>query len=173
MTGAERTPASSSMVRLRFVRVVIPERPTTITPSANVESARLHIDRAPGYGGDISQVALIFLLARAFSSGCAALTGVEAISNGVPAFRKPKSANAATTLLLLGGIAITMLLSIIILARNMGLKYVDPKDLHRLREPDGSLVPEQFYADFVAGLMDIGYDGFIGYELCHPLPKVE
>ena len=40
--------------------------------------------------------------------GCAALTGVEAISNGVPAFRKPKSQNAATTLLLLGGIAITM-----------------------------------------------------------------
>ena len=35
--------------------------------------------------------ALVFLLLRAFSSGCAALTGVEAISNGVPAFRKPKS----------------------------------------------------------------------------------
>jgi amino acid transporter len=47
--------------------------------------------------------ALVFLLLRAFSSGCAALTGVEAISNGVPAFRKPKSKNAATTLLLLGG----------------------------------------------------------------------
>ena len=42
--------------------------------------------------------ALIALLARAFSSGSAALTGVEAISNGVPAFREPKSRNAATTL---------------------------------------------------------------------------
>ena len=42
--------------------------------------------------------ALVFLLLRAFSSGCAALTGVEAISNGVPAFRKPKTKNAATTL---------------------------------------------------------------------------
>src|SRR5262245_32854819 len=42
-----------------------------------------------------------FLLVRAFSSGSAALTGVEAISNGVPAFRKPKSRNAATTLLML------------------------------------------------------------------------
>jgi sugar phosphate isomerase/epimerase len=42
-----------------------------------------------------------------------------------------------------------------------------------VREPDGSLVPEQFYADFVAGLLEIGYDGFIGYELCHPLPKVD
>jgi amino acid transporter len=97
-----------------------------------VESADLHITPAAGYSGHIGQFALIFLLARAFSSGCAALTGVEAISNGVPAFRKPKSQNAATTLLLLGGIAITMLLSIVILAREMGLKYVDPNDLSRL-----------------------------------------
>ena len=52
--------------------------------------------------GDVLGFAMVFLVARAFSSGCAALTGVEAISNGVPAFRKPKSRNAATTLLLLG-----------------------------------------------------------------------
>ena len=50
---------------------------------------------------------MVFLVARAFSSGCAALTGVEAISNGVPAFQKPKSRNAATTLLLLGAIAVS------------------------------------------------------------------
>ena len=56
--------------------------------------------------GDVLGFALVFLVARAFSSGCAALTGVEAISNGVPAFRKPKSRNAATTLLLLGVIAV-------------------------------------------------------------------
>ncbi|MEU9999279.1 APC family permease [Streptomyces sp. NPDC050848] len=60
--------------------------------------------------------ALVFLLLRAFSSGCAALTGVEAISNGVPAFRKPKSKNAATTLLLMGGLAVTMFCGIIGLA---------------------------------------------------------
>ncbi len=76
----------------------------------------------------------MFLLARAFSSGCAALTGVEAISNGVPAFRRPKSKNAATTLFLLGAIAITMMLSIIVLAKQMGLKYVDPHDLDRLSQ---------------------------------------
>jgi amino acid transporter len=107
----------------------------------NVESADLRILPAPGYEGDISQVAMIFLLARAFSSGCAALTGVEAISNGVPAFRKPKSRNAATTLLLLGAIAVTMMMSIIILARSMGLRYVDPHDLERLTRPDGSRLP--------------------------------
>ncbi|HEX2895276.1 MAG TPA: APC family permease [Marmoricola sp.] len=109
-----------------------------------VESAKLHLDPAPGYGGSIGTAAMIFLLARAFSSGCAALTGVEAISNGVPAFRKPKSRNAATTLLLLGAIAITMLLSIIVLARQLGLKYVDPNDLERLREPDGSPLPKGY-----------------------------
>ncbi|MFD7134298.1 APC family permease [Streptomyces sp. NPDC059894] len=60
--------------------------------------------------------ALLFLLLRAFSSGCAALTGVEAISNGVPAFRKPKSKNAATTLALMGLLAVTMFCGIIVLA---------------------------------------------------------
>jgi amino acid transporter len=58
----------------------------------------------------ITGFAMAFLLVRAFSSGCAALTGVEAISNGVPAFKPPKSRNAATTLLMLGLIAVTMLM---------------------------------------------------------------
>lgn len=53
---------------------------------------------------------------RAFSSGCAALTGVEAISNGVPAFRRPKSKNAATTLAAMGLLAVTMFCGIIVLA---------------------------------------------------------
>ncbi|MEU7027705.1 APC family permease [Streptomyces sp. SBR177] len=66
--------------------------------------------------GGLAGFALIFLLLRAFSSGCAALTGVEAISNGVPAFRKPKSKNAATTLALMGGLAVTMFCGIIFLA---------------------------------------------------------
>ena len=62
------------------------------------------------YSDGLAGLAGAFLLLRAFSSGCAALTGVEAISNGVPAFRKPKRKNAATTLLLLGTIAVTMML---------------------------------------------------------------
>ena len=42
-----------------------------------------------------------------------------------------------------------------------------------VREPDGSLTPESFYAEFARGLAEIGYDGYIGYELCHPLPVVD
>ena len=107
----------------------------------DVESAQLHLAPDPSYQGQVSQAALIFLLARAFSSGCAALTGVEAISNGVPAFRKPKSKNAATTLLLLGAIAVTMLLSIVALANEMGLKYVDKTEIDRLTMADGGPLP--------------------------------
>ncbi len=106
----------------------------------DVESARLDIAPAPGFDDSMTTMALLFLLARAFSSGCAALTGVEAISNGVPAFRRPKSKNAATTLLMLGAIAITMMLSVIALANAMGLKYVDPHDLDRLTI-DGQPLP--------------------------------
>ena len=39
-----------------------------------------------------------------------------------------------------------------------------------VRQPDGALVPEDFYAAFVAALRDTGYRGYLGYELCHPLP---
>jgi amino acid transporter len=75
--------------------------------------------------GQVVGLALAFLVARSFSSGCAALTGVEAISNGVPAFQKPKSRNAATTLLLLGGIAVTLLMGIIVLAEKIGVQFVE------------------------------------------------
>ena len=73
---------------------------------------------------------MVALLARTFSSGCAALTGVEAISNGVPAFKKPKSKNAATTLLLLGTIAITMLIGVVTLANLTGVKIIDAGRSH-------------------------------------------
>ena len=42
-----------------------------------------------------------------------------------------------------------------------------------VREPDGSLTPESYYAEFARGLAEIGYEGYIGYELCHPLPVVD
>lgn len=107
----------------------------------DAESAGLQIEPAEGWDGPLTQVALFFLLARAFSSGCAALTGVEAISNGVPAFQKPKSQNAATTLLMLGLIAVTMMMSVIVLAKQMSIRYVDPHELERLRAAGGGALP--------------------------------
>jgi amino acid transporter len=64
----------------------------------------------------LAGLALVFLLVRAFASGCTALTGVEAISNGVPAFEKPRARNAATTLAIMGGIAVVLFCGITMLA---------------------------------------------------------
>jgi amino acid transporter len=127
----------------------------------DVESAHDTIVPASGFPaeGHLTGLALVFLLARAFSSGSAALTGVEAISNGVPAFRKPKSRNAATTLLLLGTISITMLMSIVVLANTMGLRYVD--DISRLRDASGDRMPPGFHQPTViAQLSKAVFDDF-------------
>jgi amino acid transporter len=87
--------------------------------------------------GQVVGLALMFLVARSFSSGCAALTGVEAISNGVPAFQKPKSRNAATTLLMLGAIAVTLLMGIIVLAEKIGVQIVDDPHTQLVGAPPG------------------------------------
>ena len=101
-----------------FLRLAIGDLPMA-------ESARFTVQTENEYAGGLASLAGAFLVLRAFSSGCAALTGVEAISNGVPAFKKPKSRNAATTLALLGGIAVTMLLSILALSHFTRLRFVN------------------------------------------------
>ncbi len=88
-------------------------------------------------GDHLSGMALVFLVLRAFSSGSAALTGVEAISNGVPAFRKPKSKNAATTLLLMGSIAITMFMGLIMLAGVTKAKIAEDPARQLVDAPEG------------------------------------
>ncbi|MDP9102275.1 MAG: APC family permease [Actinomycetota bacterium] len=101
------------------------------------ESARFTL--RPTTTQSFTGLAAAFLLLRAFSSGCAALTGVEAISNGVPAFKKPKSKNAATTLLLMGLVAVSMLTGIIALGNMMHLRYAeDPQK--QLLDASGHLV---------------------------------
>src|SRR5205823_11200850 len=88
---------------------------------ARVVAGHAPVAESAGYDIKPSQVgltglALAFLVLRAFSSGCTALTGVEAISNGVPAFRKPKGLNAARTMSAMGILAIVMFSGITVLA---------------------------------------------------------
>jgi len=97
---------------------------------------------APKYTGLVG-VAFVVLMARTFSSGCAALTGVEAISNGVPSFRDPKSKTAATTLAMLGGIAVSMLMGILVLASVTGVKMFDETGESHLVDTHGHAVKEQ------------------------------
>ncbi|WP_344064072.1 APC family permease [Nostocoides vanveenii] len=111
-------------------------------------SAQYDLVPEPGYEA-LGSLAMAFLLLRAFSSGCAALTGVEAISNGVPAFQKPKSRNAATTLLLMGCIAIGMLFSMISLARLTGIKYAEDPAEQLLK--DGVPVGASYVQDTIMG----------------------
>jgi len=115
------------MILTGFVRIFV-LGDTIRAPSAGLEIVAEH---------DLMGFALFFLLLRAFSSGCAALTGVEAIANGVPAFRPPKSRNAATTLLLLGLTSVTMLVGIITLSRLTGLQYVEDPNLQIVAGPAG------------------------------------
>jgi amino acid transporter len=76
------------------------------------ESAHYGLREVSQTGGLLT----VLLVLRAFASGCTALTGVEAVSNGIPGFAPPKSRNAATTLLLMGLVAATMFAGITALA---------------------------------------------------------
>ncbi|MEU6659984.1 APC family permease [Streptomyces sp. NPDC046821] len=96
------------MVITGLIRYVVGAAPVA-------ESAAYGIVPRPG-DAHLMGLALVMLVLRSFSSGCTALTGVEAISNGVPAFRKPKSTNAATTLAAMGLIAIVMFVGVTALA---------------------------------------------------------
>jgi amino acid transporter len=134
--------------------------------------ADLHAESA-GYQlrgeGSVVGLAFAFLLLRTFSSGCAALTGVEAISNGVPAFRKPKSKNAATTLLMMGLIAVSMLMGTIGLAMATDVHFADdpatqlvgaPADYHQktilaqvAQAVFTNFPPGFYYVSFVTGII--------------------
>lgn len=93
-------------------------------------------------GESVAQAALILLLLRSFASGCAALTGVEAIANGVPAFRVPKIKNAQTTLVLMGGIAITLFAGLITMALVSGVHYAESA-CHLVGYVDCETVPQR------------------------------
>lgn len=108
---------------------------------------------------EVVGLALAFLVARAFSSGTTALTGIEAIANGVPSFRKPKARNAATTLLLLGVISMTMFASITWLALTTGVKVTgDDADLVGLPEGQSQKtvivqIAQAVFGSFEAGVL--------------------
>lgn len=129
--------AIAVMISVGFVRLFMGNLPMADSAAYDIHAASSHLDGLTGLGG-------VFLLMRAFSSGCAALTGVEAISNGVPNFKRPKSRNAGITLLMLGGIAASMMISILVLARHTGLQMVDDTSmvyLHGSAQPDVHFAP--------------------------------
>ncbi|HEX6270298.1 MAG TPA: amino acid permease [Anaerolineales bacterium] len=69
----------------------------------------------------VAGFAYIWLILRAFAGGCTALTGIEAISNGVQAFKRPESKNAATTMVVMGVMAMSLFVGITYLSTHMSL----------------------------------------------------
>lgn len=134
--------AIAVMIIVGFARLFMGNLPTADSAAYDIHAASSHLDGLTGLGG-------VFLLMRAFSSGCAALTGVEAISNGVPNFKRPKSRNAGITLLMLGGIAASMMISILVLARYTRLQMVDDTSLVYLH---GSAQPDVHFAPVISQL---------------------
>jgi len=124
-----------ALVAVGLAKTILGHPPHAVVPSPI----------AAGSGG-----VTLFVLLRAFSSGSTALTGVEAIANGVNAFRKPHGKNAATTLAVLGGIAIVLFLGVSYLAvqehaRPSGTASV-VSQIARATFPNGSAVGFMYYA---------------------------
>jgi len=113
-------------------------------------SAGLQIAAEDEFTSGLAGLGFAFLLLRAFASGCATLTGVEAIANGVPAFRPPKGRNAATTLAVLGVIATTLLMSIVTLA-NLTEVRVAEDPATQLLGADGEPVGASYHQEPVVG----------------------
>lgn len=99
----------AAVIVVGFVRVVIGDAPGSLLHGAPPQESV-----AATHG------LTLFLVLRAFSSGCAALTGVEAISNGVPAFKPPESQNARATLTAMAAILAFLFLGITFLSSRFG-----------------------------------------------------
>jgi len=109
-----------------------------------------------------SGLAVALLAMRAFASGCTALTGVEAVSNGVPNFKPPKARNAAATLAIMAAITVTMFAGITALALVTDVRVAhDPS--HLVGAPPG--YEQRTVIAQVAGAV-FGYDsvGFFAVQ---------
>lgn len=105
----------------------------------------------PGAIGSEASWPFVFVLLRAFSAGCVALTGVEAISNGVPAFKAPEAQNAVKSLRWLAAMMITMFLGTGLL-----IQYLPEISLHSTANPEYRTVVSQI-ATFVFGPASTGF----------------
>ena len=110
---------------------------------------------------DLATAGIILLVLRSFASGCSALTGVEAIANGVPAFRRPKISNAQRTLVTMGFIAVTAFIGITFLALQTNVHYAaDPCELQGFEDCEGTAqrsVIAQIAAAVFGGSSSIGF----------------
>ncbi len=133
---------------------------------------------------DVIEPLGLFLILRAFSSGCTALTGIEAISNGITAFKQPRSQNAARTLVAMSTMLITLFIGITLVANaihavpsdtetvisQMGRTVYGPSNIFYLLLQAGTalillMAGNTSYADFPRLASLIAGDGFLPRQL--------
>jgi amino acid transporter len=134
-----------------FVMIVVALVRTALGHPPVAESAGYTV-----HGDQVAHAAFVLLLLRAFASGCSALTGVEAIANGVPAFRLPKVKNAQKTLAYMGGIAIVLFAGLVAVALISRVHYAENScDLIGMKNcattPQPSLISQVATSVFGAG----------------------
>jgi amino acid transporter len=124
-------------------------------------SAAYHLNEDYARTMTSTGILAVLLILRAFASGSAALTGVEAIANGVPAFREPKVKNAQKTMTWMGIAAVTMFSGIVFFALKTGVKYLEnPLEQigHELAHPQPSVLAQ-------LGIAIFGNNSFMFYML--------
>ena len=158
------TYAFVGLTLLMFVWAAVKAATGGLPPAS---TAGLPVPTSTGLAG----AAMALLLVRAFASGCTALTGVEAISNGVPSFQKPKARNAAATLTMMGAIAVALFGGITVLAVALDARALpdgDPSVISQIAVAvfgDGSVLFYLFQAATAAILIlaaNTAFNGFPG-----------
>jgi len=126
--------------------------------TGNLPAAAIsHGAQVASHTSTFTGLALLWIFMRAFSAGCTALTGVEAISNGIQAFKEPSAKNAAKTMvwmILLLGI---MFMGITLLASKFGVTYSHSEDAKKVAETLLSMLAKAVYGDVAHGLPRLMY----------------
>jgi len=115
------------------------------------------VQHAMGAAQQVSGIAFIWIFMRAYSAGCTALTGVEAISNGVTAFKEPSAKNASRTMIWMVVLLGTMFLGITLLSHHFDVVYHHSTDPGRVAETLLSKLAKAIYGDVSHGLPKLLY----------------
>jgi amino acid transporter len=117
----------------------------------------VQVQQAAQQGTHLAGLTMVWVFMRAYSAGCTALTGVEAISNGTTAFRDPAGPNAAKTMMWMVGLLAVMFLGITLLAHRFGVTYQHSADPSLVAETLMSKLNKAVLGDVSHGLPKLIY----------------
>jgi amino acid transporter len=135
-----------TLLAVGLVRAILVGGPTPVQVHQSVQTAT-----------HLSGFAMVWIFMRAFSAGCTALTGVEAISNGVTAFKEPAAKNAAKTMVWMIALLGIMFLGITFLSSKLGVVYTHSTDPSLVAETLLSKLSKAIYGDVTHGLPKLMY----------------